>query len=388
MQTWLTTAKHPRWNRPYTELAYQPMLEVLQYLRANGYKTYIVTGGGQDFARMGPRRCTVSRPSRWSEPLGPKYSYDRDGKPILTKEPKLTLSNDFGGKPEGIHLMIGRRPYAAFGNSTGDQQMLEYAGAGDGARLMMLVLHDDAQREYAYGPARACRTPRSAHSPGIVRRSEERRLVSDQHEERLEAHICIRVVLLTMKKRVVAALTIAALWSSQSLELSKEAENPVTRYITLPLRYEADVWDGANKTTKDVFDVDQAVVPFRLNDDWSLITRTKLPSEVLPPKKLGDPWVDGLSNGYTTFFLSRSTVRAFIGVRPVSIIRQPPTRRSASTNGAPGRQWHSCTRTRAPGISARSSTTSGPLAADPRVTEPTSYWSIRSLAIISRMDGR
>ena len=84
---------------------------------------------------------------------GTKYGYDKDGKPILTKEPKLLLNDDNAGKPEGIHLMIGRRPYAAFGNSTGDQQMLEYTKAGDGARLAMLVLHDDATREYAYGPA-------------------------------------------------------------------------------------------------------------------------------------------------------------------------------------------------------------------------------------------
>ena len=81
------------------------------------------------------------------------YGYDKDGKPILTKNPKLLLNNDNAGKPEGIHLQIGRRPHASFGNPTGDRQMLEYTGAGDGARLMMLVLHDDAQREYAYGPA-------------------------------------------------------------------------------------------------------------------------------------------------------------------------------------------------------------------------------------------
>jgi hypothetical protein len=84
---------------------------------------------------------------------GTTYSYDQDGKPILTKDPKLLLNNNDAGKPEGIHLMIGRRPIAAFGNSTGDQQMLEYTGAGDGLRLKMLVLHDDAEREYAYGPA-------------------------------------------------------------------------------------------------------------------------------------------------------------------------------------------------------------------------------------------
>ncbi len=84
---------------------------------------------------------------------GTKYGYDKDGKPILTKEPKLLLNDDKAGKPEGIHLMIGRRPHAAFGNSPGDQQMLEYTKAGNGARLAMLVLHDDAVREYAYGPA-------------------------------------------------------------------------------------------------------------------------------------------------------------------------------------------------------------------------------------------
>ncbi len=108
---WLEAARDPRWKRPYTELTYLPMQEVLQYMRA------------------------------------------KDGKPFLIKEPKLLLNDDNAGKPEGIHLMIGRRPYAAFGNSTGDQQMLEYTGAGDGMRLMMLVLHDDSKREYAYGPA-------------------------------------------------------------------------------------------------------------------------------------------------------------------------------------------------------------------------------------------
>ena len=84
---------------------------------------------------------------------GTSYGYDKNGRPFLTKEPKLLLNDNYAGKPEGIHLMIGRRPYAACGNSTGDRQMLEYTGAGDGARLAMLVLHDDAQREYAYGPA-------------------------------------------------------------------------------------------------------------------------------------------------------------------------------------------------------------------------------------------
>jgi phosphoglycolate phosphatase-like HAD superfamily hydrolase len=151
---WLATARHPRWNKPYTELVYQPMLEMLRFLRANDYRTYIVTGGGQDFARMGSEKVYGIPPEQVvGTASATKYEYDKDGRPTLFKEPKLMLFDDFAGKAEGIHLMIGRRPYAAFGNSTGDQQMLEYTGAGDGARLMMLVLHDDAQREYAYGPA-------------------------------------------------------------------------------------------------------------------------------------------------------------------------------------------------------------------------------------------
>jgi phosphoglycolate phosphatase-like HAD superfamily hydrolase len=151
---WLETARDPRWKRPYTELVYQPMLEVLRYLRDKAYKTYIVTGGGQDFVRLYAEKV-------YGIPLeqvvgtagGTKFGYAKDGKPFLTKEPKLLLNDNNAGKPEGIHLMIGRRPFAAFGNSTGDRQMLEWTGAESGARLKMLVLHDDAAREYAYGPA-------------------------------------------------------------------------------------------------------------------------------------------------------------------------------------------------------------------------------------------
>ena len=151
---WLATAKHPRWKRLYTDLVYQPMLEVLQYMRDNGYKTYIVTGGGQDFVRVYSERVYGIPPEQVVGTAGgTKFGYDKAGKPFLTKDPKLLLNDNNAGKPEGIHLMIGRRPRAAFGNSTGDRQMLEYTGAGEGARLMMLVLHDDAKREYAYGPA-------------------------------------------------------------------------------------------------------------------------------------------------------------------------------------------------------------------------------------------
>jgi hypothetical protein len=154
VKKWLETARDPRWQRPYTELTYLPMLEVRKYLRANGFKTYIVTGGGQDFVRVYSERVYGIPPEQVVGTAGgTKYGYGKDGKPFLTREPKLLLNDDFAGKVEGIHLMIGRRPYAAFGNSSGDREMLEYTGAGPRARLMMLVLHDDAKREYAYGPA-------------------------------------------------------------------------------------------------------------------------------------------------------------------------------------------------------------------------------------------
>jgi phosphoserine phosphatase len=151
---WLDTARDPRWKRPYTELTYLPMQEVLRYLRANGYKTYIATGGGQDFVRVYAERVYGIPPEQVVGTAGAtKYGYGKDGKPFLTKEPKLLLNDNDAGKPEGIHLMIGRRPVAAFGNSTGDRQMLEYTKAGSRARLSVIVLHDDAVREYAYGPA-------------------------------------------------------------------------------------------------------------------------------------------------------------------------------------------------------------------------------------------
>ena len=154
VKTWLDAAKNGRWNRPYTDMTYLPMIEVLKYFRANGYRTYIVTGGGQDFVRVYAEATYGIPPEQVVGAAGgTEYGYDKNGRPVLTKEPKLLLNDDNAGKPEGIHLMIGRRPRAAFGNSTGDRQMLEYANLGEGPRLSMLVLHDDAAREYAYGPA-------------------------------------------------------------------------------------------------------------------------------------------------------------------------------------------------------------------------------------------
>ena len=155
VKKWLATAKHPRWNRPYTELVYQPMLEVLSYLRANGYRTFIATGGSSGFVREYSEPVYGIPPEHVAGTSQAfKYGYDKDQQPILTRESKLVLDNLDAGKIENFWLMYARRPQAAFGNSSSDdQQMLEYVKAGTGARLSGLVLHDDATREYAYGPA-------------------------------------------------------------------------------------------------------------------------------------------------------------------------------------------------------------------------------------------
>lgn len=153
VRQWLATAKHPRFQRPYTELAYQPMREVIDYLRGNGFKTYIVTGGGQDFVRVYSQRIYGIPPEQVvGSSVATKYE-DRDDRPVLMREPKVFFIDDHAGKPVGINLFIGKRPCAAFGNSGGDKEMLEWTGAGQRAMLMMLVHHDDADREYAYGPA-------------------------------------------------------------------------------------------------------------------------------------------------------------------------------------------------------------------------------------------
>jgi phosphoserine phosphatase len=154
VREWLAKARHPRFGRPPTELVYQPMLEVMKYLRANGFRTYIVTGGGQEFVRVYSEQVyDVPVEQVVGSSIVTKYEY-QDGKPVLMREPKVFFIDDKDGKAIGINLFIGKRPYAAFGNSDGDREMLEWTGAGSEARLMMLVLHDDALREYAYGPAR------------------------------------------------------------------------------------------------------------------------------------------------------------------------------------------------------------------------------------------
>jgi len=150
---WLAKARHPRFKRPYTELAYQPMLELLEYLRANGFKTYIVSGGGIEFMRPMTQKVYGIPPDQVvGSSIKTKYEY-RDGKPVLMRLPEIDFIDDKADKPVGINKFIGARPIAAFGNSAGDREMLEWTGAGSGPRLMMLVFHDDATREYAYGPA-------------------------------------------------------------------------------------------------------------------------------------------------------------------------------------------------------------------------------------------
>jgi phosphoglycolate phosphatase-like HAD superfamily hydrolase len=148
---WLATAGHPRFKRPYTDLVYQPMLELLAYLRANQFKTFIVSGGGIEFMRPWTERIYGIPPEQVVGSSGvTKFVLQPGRVPVLMKEPKVEFIDDGPGKPVGINHFIGRRPVLAFGNSDGDQQMLEWTAAGAGARFMGLVHHTDAVREYAY----------------------------------------------------------------------------------------------------------------------------------------------------------------------------------------------------------------------------------------------
>jgi hypothetical protein len=147
---WVTTAKHPQSGRLYTDMVYQPMLELLDYLRANGFKTFIVSGGGVEFMRPWAEPVYGIPPEQVVGSAGKVKLEVRDGKPVLVKLSEIDLIDDKEGKPVGIQSRIGRRPIAAFGNSDGDLQMLEWTMAGDGARFALFVHHDDAQREFAY----------------------------------------------------------------------------------------------------------------------------------------------------------------------------------------------------------------------------------------------
>ena len=147
---WLATARHPRFNRRYTELVYQPMVELLAYLRANGFKTYIVSGGGVEFIRAFSEKAYGVPPE---QVVGTRIKLkleSRDGTPVIVKLPEIEFVDDGPGKPVGIEAAIGRRPIAAFGNSDGDLQMLEWTSAGTGAAFCLYLHHTDAGREWAY----------------------------------------------------------------------------------------------------------------------------------------------------------------------------------------------------------------------------------------------
>lgn len=150
VRDWITTAKHPKTGRLYTEMVYQPMLELLAYLRGNGFKTFIVSGGGIDFMRPWAERVYGVPPEQVvGSSIETKYEV-RDGKPVLARLPELSFNDDKAGKPVGIHMHIGRRPILAVGNSDGDFEMIEYTTAGAGPRLGVLIHHTDAAREWAY----------------------------------------------------------------------------------------------------------------------------------------------------------------------------------------------------------------------------------------------
>jgi phosphoglycolate phosphatase-like HAD superfamily hydrolase len=159
---WIATAKHPRFNRLYTELAYQPMLELLTYLRANGFKTFIVSGGGVEFMRIFAEKVYGIPPEQVVGSSG-KLRFDlHDGTPTLMKLPELNFFDDKAGKPIAIQTSIGRRPIAAFGNTDGDLQMLQWTCAGAGLRFCLFVRHTDGEREWAYD-----RTPLGSLDKGL-----------------------------------------------------------------------------------------------------------------------------------------------------------------------------------------------------------------------------
>jgi hypothetical protein len=150
VKAWLAKAQHPRFKRPYTDLVYQPMRELLTYLRANDFKTFIVSGGGIEFVRVFSEEVYGVPPEQViGSSIKTKFEW-RDGKPVLVRLPEVNFIDDKEGKPVGIQMHIGRRPIAAFGNSDGDLQMLQWTAAGSGPRLMGFVHHTDAEREWAY----------------------------------------------------------------------------------------------------------------------------------------------------------------------------------------------------------------------------------------------
>jgi phosphoserine phosphatase len=150
VKDWLATARHPKFNKPYTDLVFQPMVQLLAYLRTNNFKTYIVSGGGIEFVRTFSEKAYGIPPEQVVGSSVVTRLEMRDGKPVLVRDPKLDFMDDGAGKPVGINRFIGRRPIAAFGNSDGDFPMLDWVTSGPGPRFGLIVHHDDAVREFAY----------------------------------------------------------------------------------------------------------------------------------------------------------------------------------------------------------------------------------------------
>jgi len=186
VRDWIATAKHPKTGKPYTEMVYQPMLELLAYLQANGFKTFIVSGGGIDFMRVFAERVYGIPPEQIVGSSG-KLDFElRDGKPVLMNLPELNFNDDKGGKPVGIQMHIGRRPIFAFGNSDGDLQMLQWTTAGSGALRRSGAPHRRGAR-MGLRPQLPDRPPRQG-----ARRGKSQQLDPRKHERRLEAHIRVR----------------------------------------------------------------------------------------------------------------------------------------------------------------------------------------------------
>ena len=187
VRAWLTTARHPATNRPYTEMVFQPMLELLTCLRASGFKTFIVSGGGVEFMRTFAERTYGVPPEQVVGSSGKLKFEMRDGKPISIKLSEVDFINDNVGKPVAIQQHIGRRPIAAFGNSDGDLEMLQWTTAGEGARLAPLVHHTDGIREWAYDHSYFGRLDK------VLEEANTNRWVVADMKKRLAARVSVRM---------------------------------------------------------------------------------------------------------------------------------------------------------------------------------------------------
>ncbi len=204
MKDWIATAKNPVTKQPFTNMVYQPMLELMTYLRTNGFKTFIVSGGGIEFMRPWTEQVYGIPPEQVVGSSG-KLKYEmRNGQPVLMKLPEIDFIDDNVGKPIGIQEHIGRRPICAFGNSDGDRQMLEWTGAGSGARLMMLVHHDDAKREFDYG----AKSHIGTFSDSLMAEAKEKKWNVISMKDDWRSHFCFRAVRFEQEQAIANELAV------------------------------------------------------------------------------------------------------------------------------------------------------------------------------------